>query len=286
MFISLSHPALRASPERAIIGKHGSLAHFTPWANGNFAIGSNDRFAIRSGLWHNPVRRDVFTPLQLGATVCIPEPDDIKQPSILAEWIKRQEITVTNLTPAMGQVLGESLAGGVSGRLELLRYVFFVGDVLTRRDVARLSELAPSATVINLYGSTETSRAVSFFIVPSPGQTDSASGKQAQTVKEVLPLGKGIRDVQLLVLNASGGLAGVGEMGEIYFRSPYIAKGYLGDARLTAEQFVINPFTDEADDRLYRTGDLGRYMPDGNVEALGRATSRRKFAASASSWER
>jgi acyl carrier protein len=77
--------------------------------------------------------------------------------------------------------------------------------------------------------------------------------------------------VQVLVLNASRQLAGIGEVGEIYMRSPHLARGYIGDETLTRERFLRNPFTMLAGDRLYRTGDLGRYRPDGNVEFFGRA---------------
>ena len=83
-------------------------------------------------------------------------------------------------------------------------------------------------------------------------------------------MGRGIRDAQILVLNNAQQLVGVGELGEIYIRTPYLSKGYIGDEAATRERFIINPFTGKDSDRLYRTGDLGRYLPDGNVEFLGR----------------
>jgi thioesterase domain-containing protein/acyl carrier protein len=132
--------------------------------------------------------------------------------------------------------------------------------VLTRRDVSRINQLAPAVTCVNLYGSTETQRAVGYFV--EDNQRDA---------KEVLSLGRGIRDVQLLVLNQARQLCGVGELGEIYFRSPHLAKGYLHDQAFTRERFLANPFSNDRSDRLYRTGDLGRYLPDGNVEHCGRA---------------
>jgi thioesterase domain-containing protein/acyl carrier protein len=148
-------------------------------------------------------------------------------------------------------------------RIESLRYSFLVGDVLTRRDVARLKELAPAITSVNLYGATETQRAVGYYV---PEDT-----RERVSAKPALPLGTGITDVQLLVLNGKQQMCGVGELGEICFRSPHVAKGYLGDEALTAARFITNPFTADEADRLYRTGDLGRYLPDGNVEHAGRA---------------
>jgi acyl carrier protein len=142
-----------------------------------------------------------------------------------------------------------------------------VGDALTRRDVARLRALAPAATVVNLYGSTETQRALAYHVVEERGEE----------AREVLPLGRGMRDVQLLVLNRAGRLAGLGEVGEIALRSPHLARGYLGDPELTAARFQVNPFTQEQGDRLYRTGDLGRFLVNGEAEFVGRMDDQLKI---------
>ncbi|HLM57775.1 MAG TPA: amino acid adenylation domain-containing protein, partial [Pyrinomonadaceae bacterium] len=258
---------------KGIVGKHGSLAHFAPWAARVFGIGEADRFSMFSGLSHDPLHRDVFAPLQLGATVCIPDPEDMGVPGRLAGWMNEQGITVSNLTPAMGQVIGQAVSETRSFELPALRQVFFVGDVLTRRDVSRLRQLAPATAIVNLYGATETSRAVGHYVVPREAEAAPAADKSENVYleKEILPLGRGISEVQLLILNAAGRRAGIGELGEIYFRSPHIAKGYWEDEERTRERFITNPFTRAGDDVLYRTGDLGRYLPDGNVEPLGRA---------------
>jgi natural product biosynthesis luciferase-like monooxygenase protein/amino acid adenylation domain-containing protein len=253
---------------KGVEGRHGSLSHFIPWLQQTFGLNETDRYTMLSGLAHDPLQRDIFTPLQTGACICIPEQEEIQEPGRIAEWMAREEVTVAHLTPAMAQLLTETGAGFVGREVHTLRYAFLVGDVLTKLDVARLRRLAPSINCINYYGSAETQRAVSYFRVPDEPATDADSEMRS---KMILPLGKGIEDVQLLVLNSAGRLAGIGEMGEIYVRSPHIARGYMGDKTLTEERFIINPFTKIAGDRLYRTGDLGRYLPDGNVEPLGRA---------------
>jgi amino acid adenylation domain-containing protein len=247
---------------KGVLGRHGPLTLFTSWAVDKFGLNEGDRFCMLSGLAHDPLHRDMFTPLQLGGAICIPDPQDLEAPDRLRAWMRKQKITVANLTPAMSQLLTDGDTAGE--QIDSLRYSFLVGDVLTKRDVSRLQKLAPSITCVNLFGSTETQRAVGHYVVP-----DSESEEARE--KEVLPLGKGIREVQLLVLNDDRQRCGIGELGEIYFRSPHLAKGYLGDAKLTNERFIVNPFTKLGDDRLYRTGDLGRYLPDGNVEHLGRA---------------
>jgi amino acid adenylation domain-containing protein len=257
---------------KAVEGRHGPLTHFLPWFQNTFGLNENDRFSMVSGLSHDPLQRDVFFPLMLGASVCIPEQGLIETQGKLAQWMNKECITVANLTPAMGQLLVATEPGTEPLTLMSLRYTFLVGDVLTKHDAASLKKLAPAMTCINLYGATETQRAVSYFVVPDENigslPVDSITVPRA---KEILPLGKGIEDVQLLLLNNARQLAGVGEIGEIYMRSPHVARGYRGDEALTREKFLSNPFTDLSGDRLYRTGDLGRYLPDGNVESLGRA---------------
>ncbi|MGV7211556.1 non-ribosomal peptide synthase/polyketide synthase [Oxalobacteraceae bacterium A2-2] len=250
---------------KAVEGRHGPLSHFIPWLGGYFGLGREDRYSMLSGLAHDPLQRDIFTTLCLGATLHIPDPELIT-PQRLARWMARERVTVAHLTPAMAQVLSEAPPELV---LPDLRYVFLVGDVLTRRDVQRLRALAPAMRVVNYYGSTETQRSVSYYEV--------SRETPAQALREVIPLGRGIPGVQLLVLNPAGRQAGIGEHGEVYMRSAHMARGYRGDPELTAQRFLPNPYGAGVHDRLYRTGDLGRYLPNGMVECLGRADTQVKL---------
>jgi amino acid adenylation domain-containing protein len=260
---------------KGIRGLHGPLSYFLPWQRERFGLGPEDRYSLLSGLAHDPLQRDLFTALCTGATLCAPDPEEIFVPGRLAAWAARQGITVAHLTPAMGQVLTEPAGlpedAGEPAAIPTLRYVLLVGDVLTRLDVDRIRRLAPAVTCVNLYGSTETQRAVSFHVV------DPAAGAAGLPGREVLPLGCGMDGVQLLVVNADERLAGIGEIGEIWMRSPHLAGGYLGDEALTAERFRINPFTGSEGDRVYRTGDLGRYLPDGEAVFAGRADDQVKI---------
>ena len=254
---------------KGILGRHGPLSHFLPWQCERFGLTAEDRYSMLSGLAHDPLQRDLFTPLCTGGTLIAPPAEDVLTPGRLATWAARERITVAHLTPAMAQLLTETTAAGDKPVLTALRYVLLVGDVLTRLDVERIGRLAPLATCVNLYGSTETQRAVGYHIAER-----EESGERA---RQILPLGRGMQDVQLLIVNPTGQLAGIGEIGEIQVRSPHLARGYLGDAALTDERFRINPFTGLAGDRVYRTGDLGRYLPDGEVAFAGRADQQVKI---------
>jgi len=253
---------------KGILGLHGSLSHFLPIHCREFDLGPDDRFSLLSGLAHDPLQRDVLTPLYLGAAIVIPDPAGIGIAGRWAQWMSREGVTVAHLTPALGQLLTERPAGGEVVPVPSLRRVFLVGESLTRQDVARLLAMAPGVTCVNLYGSTETQRAVAFHRV-APEEAEATS----ERARQVLPLGRGIEDVQLLLLNRAGLLAGIGELGEIAVRSPHFARGYLGSEELTAERFQGNPFAPfpaDPADRIYRTGDLGRYRADGEVVFAGR----------------
>eukprot|EP00127_Corallochytrium_limacisporum_P005893 Clim_evm38s214 gene=Clim_evmTU38s214 len=250
---------------KGVRGRHISLTHFYPWMSEEFGIGKNDRFTMLSGIAHDPIQRDVFTPLFFGASIHIPEFEDIMTPGRLAKWMQESGSTVTHLTPAMGQLL----TANATEQMPALKNAFFVGDVLTKRDTQKLQSLAPNVTVINMYGTTETQRAVSYYKVTPDAPIDF--------YKDIIPAGRGMKDVQILVLSDNKMLTGVGELGELYTRSPHLSAGYLRLPDATAEKFLPNPFKslpeggDQMMDRLYRTGDLGRYMADGSVECIGRA---------------
>ncbi|MEW2624631.1 amino acid adenylation domain-containing protein [Streptomyces sp. NPDC048106] len=254
---------------KGIRGAHRSLTHFVPWLADTFELRDTDRYSMLSGVGHDPLHREMFTPLTTGGAVCVPAPEDIGTPGRLARWFRAERISVSHLTPPMARLLDELNTDDVT--LPDLRRVFFTGDTLTRRDVRAVTRLGDAALCVNLYGATESQRAVGYFVVPAADTT------AADDLVGAYPLGRGMPDVQLLVLNEAGHRAGVGEPGEIVIRSPHIALGYADDAALTSAKFVRNPFTGDADDRMYRTGDLGKYTLDGAVVSLGRTDDQVKI---------
>jgi L-2-aminoadipate reductase len=281
---------------KGVRGRHYSLAFYFDWMAKTFNLSENDKFTMLSGIAHDPIQRDMFTPLFLGAQLLVPAKNDI-QNELLAEWMREHGATVTHLTPAMGQIL----VGGATARFEKLHHAFFVGDILIKRDCRSLQNLAPNVRIVNMYGTTETQRAVSYYEIPSRDEREGF----LDGMKDVIPAGRGMSNVQMLVVNRFDPtkLCAVGEIGEIYVRASGLAEGYLGTPELTAKKFVNNWFPghehgvglDKARfeekyknepwakhffgprDRLYRSGDLGRYTPTGDVECSGRADDQVKI---------
>src|SRR2546428_11938681 len=92
-----------------------------------------------------------------------------------------------------------------------------------------------------------------------------------------MPIGRPIRNATVFVLDEIRQPIPIGVAGELYVGGMGVARGYVNRPELTAEKFISNPFSDHSDDRLYRTGDLVRYLPDGNIEFLGRVDNQVKI---------
>ncbi len=247
---------------KGILGTHRPLSHFLQWYGRTFSFNETDRFSMLSGLSHDPLLRDIFTPLTIGATLFIPDVNDMTS-GTLARWLQKNRISVTHLTPPQVDILNLELTSHGSLSLDL-RYLFSVGERWSHLAIEKLHRFIPGVTCVNCYGCTETPQIMGYHIIP-------------RTPLVHIALGKGIADAQLLLLNAAGQLAGCGELGEIHVRSPYLAKGYLGNQELTRERFIINPFTQLQTDRLYKTGDWGRYDRQGDVHWVGRLDNQVKI---------
>ena len=242
---------------KAVLGRHAALSHYADWLRETFDVGVDDRFSMLSALSHDPLLRDIFAPLQLGAALCVPTDEIAGTPGALAAWAATLGVTRMNVTPSMAQVLIE---GAPDGCLPLVKQMFFVGEPLTRSLVRRVQRVARSAVCVNLYGTTETQQGLGFHVV----DPDMPGGRDG-----VLPAGRGMPGVQLIVARDDRQPVGVGEPGQIWVRSPLLARGYRGISDATTSRFVNDAFG-PGTGPAYRTGDLGRYLPSGDVVVLGR----------------
>jgi D-alanine--poly(phosphoribitol) ligase subunit 1 len=166
-------------------------------------------------------------------------------------------VSVMHFVPSMLNVFLEYLdAKGPQATQALvsLRQVFASGEALTPSHVRKFNALL-DARLANLYGPTEATVDVTYFDCPRGRDFD------------VIPIGRAIDNIRLYVIR-DGREAATGETGELCIAGVGLARGYLNNPALTAEKFTDNPVN--PGERIYRTGDLARWLPDGNVEYLGR----------------
>jgi len=244
---------------KAVVGAQGPLTFFQDWMVEEFGLDQDDRFSLLSGLAHDPLQRDLLTSMWVGAPIVVPDADRLGDPGWLARWLRDERISVAHLTPAMGQ-LATDTAGDTT--VPDLTHVFFTGAALRWELVSALDRLAPSAQMVNLYGSTESQRASGFHRVDPRGEAP-ADG--------TIPIGRAMPGAQLIVRNEGDQVCGPGEIGQLHVRSPHLSLGYhRGPGEVDTTGFRPAPGRAGGREQEYATGDLARVRPDGTVEHRGR----------------
>ncbi|XEN34662.1 hypothetical protein M728_005323 (plasmid) [Ensifer sp. WSM1721] len=144
--------------------------------------------------------------------------------------------------------------------LASLRLLLVGGDAVDVTAVARVLSQNRPQHLLHCYGPTETT---TFATVCEITAIDATSRRR-------LPIGRPIANTRVYLLDGHGGPVPFGAVGELHIGGAGVARGYLNRPELTAERFLADPFGGEPDARMYKTGDLARYLPDGNLEFLGR----------------
>ncbi|MFF6806013.1 condensation domain-containing protein [Streptomyces sp. NPDC012616] len=239
---------------------HGPLAHFADWYVERFALNSEDRFGLLAGPGHDPVLRDIVTPLLVGASLHIPSVGTFKDPARLATWIDDNRITVAHVTPQLLELLVAA-----SRPYRHLRLVVSAGSVLTVGLARRVHQLT-DAVLVNAYGTTETPQIVACEIVAGPGIPPPAELPE----EAPLPVGRGVAGHQVLVMTPRGCPAAPGQRGEIVVSGSRLAAGYAQAPAEAAARFRADP-TGPPGTRWFFTGDLGRLDVQGRLVVDGRA---------------
>ncbi|WP_340203735.1 amino acid adenylation domain-containing protein, partial [Ascidiimonas sp. W6] len=138
---------------------------------------------------------------------------------------------------------------------ESLQHLLVGGDTVNSKHTNNLKVLNPELSIINGYGPTE-------------GTTFSTIYSIGQTMGNNIPIGSPISNTQIYILSEQQELVPIGVVGELCISGAGVARGYLNKEELTKQKFVENPFV--PGERMYRTGDLARWMPDGNIQFIGR----------------
>jgi amino acid adenylation domain-containing protein/thioester reductase-like protein len=192
---------------------------------------------------------ELFLPLIVGARVEIATQETASDGMLLMEKLVESEATIIQATPATYRMLIEA---GWQGDSQLR--VLCGGEAMPQDLAGQL--LTRCASLWNMYGPTETTIWSTVYPVDAHGGPIS--------------IGRPIGNTQLYLLDSQMEPVPVGVVGELYIGGDGVARGYLNRPELNAEKFIPDPFGSEPGARLYATGDVARYLPDGNVEFLGR----------------
>jgi amino acid adenylation domain-containing protein len=230
--------------------QHEALMNLVGWHQSVYGVTPSDRATQLAGPGFDASVWELWPYLSAGASIHIPPQAVVNSPPDLSDWLAREGITVCFLpTPLAEAVLSEPLPAGLR-----LRLLLTGGDKLQRRPRQPLS-----FRFVNHYGPTENAVVATYAEVDGPGETETAP-----------PIGRPISNVQAYVLDAHLEPAPTGVPGELCLGGESLARGYRNHPGLTAEKFVPHPFSREPGARLYKTGDLVKFLPDGNLEFLGR----------------
>ncbi|WP_338925281.1 amino acid adenylation domain-containing protein [Mycetohabitans endofungorum] len=223
--------------------------------NGYVDISTSDRVAFAANPAFDASTFEVWAPLLNGATVVLFGRDTVLNPQRLEEALARYGVTTLFLTT----VLFNQLVPLMAPALARLKYLLCGGEQENPERFAQLLKHDGPKHLIHCYGPTENTTFSTTYEVTELGDRS-----------ERLPIGRPIANTRVYLLDAHGQPVPLGAVGELYMGGASVARGYLNCPKLTAERFVRDPFVDESDARMYKTGDLARYLPDGNLEFVGR----------------
>lgn len=242
-------------PKGAMI-THRGVVNSVLCTNERFGIGSNDRALAVTALHHDMSVYDIFGILAAGGTVVIPDAAARKDPAHWSQLMIELGVTIWNSVPAMMEMLLEYADGRANTIPESLRFAFLGGDWISVTLPRRLKTQVENAQVVSVGGPTETT----LWNIWYPVEDVNREWKS-------IPYGQPIAHTKYYVMNDALEECPTSTAGELCCAGVGVARGYWKDQERTAAKFTTHPRTGE---RIYRTGDIGRYLPDGNIEFLGR----------------
>ncbi|WQP36312.1 amino acid adenylation domain-containing protein (plasmid) [Sinorhizobium meliloti] len=230
---------------KGVMVEHRGLVNLGLAQIGLFGVCSNSRVVQFASFGFDASAWELVMAFGSGAALHLPA-DELRQASNkLSDYLRSEAITHATLPPALLQASKDPGC--------LASQVLILAGELPKAELVR--SLAP-ASIVNAYGPTEAT--VCATVWSCPADFDGS----------VVPIGRPIANTRLYLLDGHGAPVPFGAVGELYIGGAGVARGYLNRPDLTAERFIASPFVEG--DRLYRSGDLGRYLPDGNLEFLGR----------------
>ncbi|NJO96593.1 MAG: amino acid adenylation domain-containing protein [Pleurocapsa sp. CRU_1_2] len=239
---------------KGVMNAHQGIVNRLLWMQNTYQLTSSDRIVQKTPFSFDVSVWEFFWPLLTGARIVVAKPEGHKDSNYLVDLIVRQQITTIHFVPPMLQVF---LQEPQLEKCSCLKRVIASGEALpwelTQRFFSQLE-----CELHNLYGPTEAAIDVTYWQC------------QPQEKLQLVPIGRPIANTQIYLLDQNLQPVPIGVAGELHIGGDGLARGYLNRSELTKEKFIPNPFASSLSQRLYKTGDLARYLPDGNIEYLGR----------------
>ena len=215
-----------------------------------------DRMISLTNLCHDMSIYDIFGILAEGAAVVLPDKDKTKDPDNWLKIIRDHKVTLWNSVPAITEMM--LTAADYSGDADItsLRVILMGGEKLKKSIPTRLRKLNPEIEIYNVGGPTE---ATIWSIYHKYQEEDQK--------RDRIPQGRGVDNVKYFVMNDDLQLCPCDVQGLMYTEGINVSRGYLKEEEKTKQVFITNPYTGNL---MYNTGDLGKYLPNGEIDILGR----------------
>jgi amino acid adenylation domain-containing protein len=241
---------------KGVVIRHHSLVNLLHHMQVAHPLLAEDRYLLKTTYSFDVSMTELFGWFHAGGSLSVLAAGGETDLEKLLTTIEKDRITHINFVPSMFSVFVEHIAEHGLARLRSLKYIFVAGEALPNDLVSRFHGLQSGIVLSNYYGPTEAT------VYGCGYETVAVSGYDR------VPIGKPISNVTAYVVGANGQLQPIGVAGELYLGGAGIASGYLGDEALTRERFIADHFTGEG--HLYKTGDLARWLPDGQLDFIGR----------------
>jgi amino acid adenylation domain-containing protein len=244
---------------KGVAVSHANLVNYSQFICSKLkAAGQALNFATVSTLGADLGNTSIFPSLISGGCLHVMGYETGMAGNLFGEYVKRHPVDVLKITPShLSSLLASPEGAGLLPR----KYLILGGEAASW-DLVRKVQQSGKCAIINHYGPTEATVGCCTFSVAE----NDVSAWNAATV----PIGRPIANDRIYILDQRMQPVPVGVPGELCIGGAGIVKGYLNQPQQTAERFVKDIFSQESNARLYRTGDLARFLPDGNVEFLGR----------------
>jgi amino acid adenylation domain-containing protein len=236
--------------------RHQGVANYLNWCIHAYEVSAGSGAPVQSSISFDATITSIFSPLLVGQkVVLLPEKQEIE--ALVALLQECHNFSLIKITPAHLEILKHLLKPAEFP--DRTRALIIGGEALFGNNLSVWRDHAPQTRIINEYGPTETVVGCCVYEV-----TDRTC------LSTRIPIGRPIANTQLYVLDRLLQPVPIGIKGELYIGGDGVAQGYWQREELTTERFIANPFSDDRSARLYKTGDLVRYLPDGNLDYLGR----------------